>query len=64
MKKYEYTTVRVFPKGLVSKVDTDELEAMLNEMGQEGWQLAGTPTDRYSSGTIHYIICVFMREIV
>ena len=51
MKTYEYITKRSNYAG-----DLDELDIFLNEMGQDGWELAGI------TGQVGFPICIFKRE--
>lgn len=64
-KKFEYKTLKTKEKGFWSgKVDTDELELYLNQLGQEGWELTSTfETNTYQGGT-NEIVFLFKREII
>ncbi|MBI4951624.1 MAG: DUF4177 domain-containing protein [Myxococcales bacterium] len=50
---WEYKILTPKPS-LTGKLDPDELEAQLNRLGSEGWELAATTT---YSGTTHGFVC-------
>jgi len=57
MKRFEYKTVKVEPKGFwQTKLDPEELDKILNALGQEGWKLVGMQDLAVSgtSWTFHY----------
>ncbi|MFD1771893.1 DUF4177 domain-containing protein [Sphingobacterium suaedae] len=40
MKRYEYKTVKIEPKGFWgTKLEPEEIDKILNELGQQGWEL-------------------------
>ncbi len=40
MKRFEYKTLKIEPKGFWgSKLDSTEIDKILNELGQQGWEL-------------------------
>jgi hypothetical protein len=69
VKKYEYVTRIVELKAVMASMtkgaDVSELDATLNEMGREGWELAEMTHHFNSVGNMRYLVfCVFKREIV
>lgn len=64
MKKYEYKTVLTDAKGVWGgKVDMEEYQTSLNELGAQGWQVVGTVASNQSYGNTRYLLTTFMREI-
>ena len=64
MKKWEYETLVLEGKGLNGgKIDVEGYKTTLNEMGREGWELAGQTASNRGYGDTRYIICVFKREL-
>ena len=63
MKRYEYKTQVIDAKGLWGgKIDVDEFNSALNELGRDGWELVGTTASNEAYGRTAGIICVFKRE--
>lgn len=63
MKRFEYKTIEVKPKGTwTSKFDIVEIDKILNEMGSQGWELVTTES-RDMSGTAYGFHYTFKREI-
>lgn len=64
MKKYEYMTRAIDAGGFWGgKFEESELDAILNEMGRDGWALVQSTTSNQSYGSTRYMICIFMREL-
>jgi len=65
VKRYEYQTKVFDAQGFWSggKIDVDEFDATLNEMGSQGWQLIEKVTSNMELGRTRHFICTFMREI-
>ncbi len=62
MKKFEYKTIKIEPKGIWgTKLDTDEIDVILNKYGSQGWELVSMQDLQVggSSWTFHY---TFKRE--
>ena len=62
-KKFEYKTLKIEPKGFWgTKLDADEIDKILNELGQQGWELVSMQdlSVSGSSWTFHY---TFKRQI-
>lgn len=57
MQKWEYRTFRVEARGMFkSKVDAEEVQAKLNHLGAEGWELIAAPTDSINGWTAGVIL--------
>lgn len=63
MENWEYKTIKVEPKGFFGgKVDLNELEAELNTLGRNGWELVSTFETNMSQGASREVVCVFKRR--
>jgi hypothetical protein len=63
MKKYEYKT-QVVNTTKNMETDVSEIDRVLNEMGQKGWELIETATANMDVGFTKSIFCFFKREII
>jgi len=64
MKKFEYKTHVIDTKGFSGgKVEVDEIDSILNVMGQQGWELVRTETTSLTQGATRCILFVFKREM-
>ena len=66
MKQFEYKTLNIEPSGKWIKtvnLDATELEAQLNEMGNNGWELVNS-MDHLLDGKTIKVIMFFKREII
>lgn len=64
MKKFEYKTLEFKASGNWMnriKIDSSKLEMLLNELGNEGWELINT-TDYALGGYTQKLIFFFKRE--
>ncbi|SFN51078.1 protein of unknown function [Paenimyroides ummariense] len=63
MKRFEYKTIEIKPKGTWTwKFDIVEIDKILNDMGSQGWELVTTES-RDMSGTAYGFHYTFKREI-
>lgn len=63
MKQFEYKTIVSDAKGFWGgKVDKEEMEQSLNELGAQGWELISTTNSNESYGSTRYVISIFKRE--
>lgn len=64
MQKWEYRTVKVDAKGMLGGVvDVQELDQLLNQLGQQGWNLVSVfDTNMMVHGTSREIVAVFKRQ--
>ena len=64
MKKFEYQTIIVEPKGVLGGiVNSDIFNQTLNNMGSQGWELVNIVASNATYGSTRNIVCVFKREI-
>jgi hypothetical protein len=65
MRRFEYHTVIVEPKGIFfgGKVNPDNLTQILNNMGNQGWELVSTVASNKMYGVTENVVCIFKREI-
>jgi hypothetical protein len=62
MKKFEYLTLRVRETGLIGKrVNPKKLTKNLNELGEEGWELASTFETNEDEGETKDVFLIFKR---
>lgn len=60
--KWEYTTIRLAAHGwLGGKLDTQQFELMLNNLGREGWELVNAFDTNQGHGATRDVIAVFKR---
>ncbi|UUV22106.1 DUF4177 domain-containing protein [Paenimyroides aestuarii] len=63
MKRFEYKTIEIKPKGTWSwKFDIVEIDKILNDMGSQGWELV-TKESLDTGGTSYSFHLTFKREI-
>jgi hypothetical protein len=63
MKKYEYKVLKTTEDGFWDpKVDVNSLEAGLNKMGSDGWELTSVVDTNAYQGKTKEIIMFFKRE--
>jgi len=64
IKKYEYQTKSIDAKSWNGgKVDVEELDKVLNEMGSQGWRLVEKTATNMGDGSTYYLYCTFEREM-
>lgn len=64
MKKFEYKTVEINPTGTwSSKFDIVEIDKILNDMGNQGWELVSMEDRNIGYGTTGCFYYTFKREI-
>ena len=64
MKKFEYKTIQIPTKGWMKyKQDIEALDAQLNELGKQGWELAVSMNNIYVSNSYMGNVIVLKREI-
>ena len=60
--RWEYKTVKLKAKGLLGgKVDESQLDAMMNELGREGWELAAAFDTNKDYGSTRDVVVLFKR---
>ncbi|HLV51952.1 MAG TPA: DUF4177 domain-containing protein [Flavobacterium sp.] len=64
MKRFEYKTIEVKPKGTFrSKFDLTEIDKTLNKYGMEGWELITVEDKNFGYGSTECFYFIFKREI-
>ncbi len=64
MDQFEYKTLFTDAKGAFGgKVDKNEFQNELNELGLQGWELVNTVAAAQSYGSTRWIISIFKRKI-
>ncbi len=62
MTKWEYKTVKLETGGWWGGVlDTDQFDGMLNQLGQEGWELVTAFDTNKTQGVTRDAVAVFKR---
>ena len=60
--RWEYKTVRIDPSGFVGgNLDVQDLDAKLNSMGHDGWELGSTIETNWGEGATRYVYLLFKR---
>jgi hypothetical protein len=60
--KWEYKTVKLKAKGLMGgKFDETQLDAMMNDLGREGWELAAAFDTNEAYGSTRDVVVIFKR---
>lgn len=66
MKRFEYKTIEIKPnvkwKSWFLNFNIDEVDAILNELGSQGWELV-TVDSRDMGGTVYGFLYTFKREV-
>ncbi len=64
MDKFEYYTYKYDTEGWMGgKVDVSELQADLNRLGEDGWELVSSPTTNQGQGYTRSMIMIFKRKL-
>lgn len=67
MKKYEYNVLKMDVRGGFFSgggvVDADSLQAKLDSLGKEGWELVNTFDTNMQEGRSRDLILIFKREV-
>ena len=60
--KWEYKTVKLKAKGLLGgKFEEAELDATMNDLGLDGWELAAAFDTSQSYGSTRDVVVIFKR---
>ncbi|MET3288780.1 DUF4177 domain-containing protein [Brevibacillus fluminis] len=63
MDKWEYRTVKYLTTGFFGgKLDETEFDKILNEMGEEGWELVSCFDTNQTHGSSREVVSVFKRK--
>jgi len=64
MDKFEYQTIIYNPKGVFGgKVDANDFDKSLNDLGANGWELVSCVASSEAYGQTKHLVCVFKRKI-
>jgi hypothetical protein len=62
--RWEYQTVKLKAKGFLSvKIDEVQMDAMLNDLGRDGWELAAAFDTSVAQGSTRDVVVIFKRPI-
>jgi hypothetical protein len=62
MPRYEYKILTFYPRGwLRSKVDTNQMEQVLNEWAEEGWRVLSIFTTQQHYGGTRQVVVILER---
>jgi len=60
---WEYQTIKLRAKGLLGgKTDEVQLDAMMNELGAQGWELAAAFDTNEAYGSTRDVVVIFKRQ--
>ena len=61
--KWEYRTIKLEASGIMGgKIDEKKLDEMMNELGDQGWELSAAFDSNMQAGTTRDAIVIFKRE--
>jgi hypothetical protein len=61
--KWEYKTIKLKAKGLIGgKTDEVKLDAMMNELGAQGWEIAAAFDTNEAYGSTRDVLVIFKRQ--
>ena len=67
MRKFEYKTIKFDLRGGLfsggGKVDTENVQNQLNELGNEGWELINTIDTAHFKGASRDLVMILKREL-
>ncbi|RYC71824.1 MULTISPECIES: DUF4177 domain-containing protein [Spirosoma] len=64
MKRFEYLTLEVDTSGFWNnKIDSQQLNDKLNELGREGWEVTSTVDLNRPQGATKGLLVILKREI-
>jgi hypothetical protein len=60
--RWEYKTVKIKARGFLGfKIDEDQLDTMMNDLGREGWELASAFGPSAAYGQTTNVMMIFKR---
>ena len=63
MQKWEYKTIKVDTKGMLGGIlDTTAFDSLLNQLGDDGWELVGAFDTNQSYGASREAVAIFKRS--
>ncbi|MEM9479129.1 MAG: DUF4177 domain-containing protein [Verrucomicrobiota bacterium] len=64
MTKWEYKTIKLAAHGWSGgKIDELKLDALMNDLGSQGWELAVGLDTNHSYGQTRDVVIIFKRQI-
>jgi hypothetical protein len=61
--QWEYRTIKLEAAGLMGgKLDTSRLDDMMNELGNQGWELAAAFDTNMQAGTTRDAVVIFKKQ--
>jgi hypothetical protein len=61
--KWEYKTIKLEASGIMGgKLDEKKLDAMMNELGEQGWEISAAFYTNMQAGTTRDAIIIFKRQ--
>ena len=62
--KWEYKTIKLAATGFLGgKFDESTLDAFMNDLGREGWELASAFDTNKSYGETRDVVVIFKRQL-
>jgi hypothetical protein len=62
--RWEYKTIKLRAKGFLGgKIDEDQLDTMMNDLGHDGWELAATFDTTKYQGSTQDVVVIFKKPI-
>lgn len=62
--RWEYKTVQFAAKGFLGgKLDSGQIEAHMNSLGAEGWELVTAFDTNYGQGATRDVLIIFKRPV-
>ena len=63
MEKFEYKVFVIDTKGFWGgRVEIDQIENQLNQLGNEGWEMVNCTSTNQSYGASKSIVCILKRK--
>ena len=61
--KWEYKTIKVETTGFAGgKLDEQDLEFQMNQLGEQGWELVTAFDTNQNQGASRYVVTLFKRQ--
>jgi len=62
MAMWEYKTIKLGTQGMLGgKLDEEKLDALMNKLGREGWELAAAFDTNQAYGASRDVVAIFKR---
>ena len=61
--KWQYKSVRVETHGMAGGIlEVEEFDRLLNQLGQQGWELVAVFDTNYNQGGTRFVLATFKRQ--